>query len=117
MGNKKSIKVAEKNEFPEVQEALKSMSVVGLDSDEKIWKHVDEWFQKLDENKDGLLQFEEIKPYLTQLLREEYGIEPRKKRVEKTFNDMGSGNADGKTRQELYEYIKAVSLRQEDSDD
>ena len=50
------------------EEAIKSLSFDGLDSDEKLKKFVDFLFEKLDKNKDGKLVFDEIKPFLVKHL-------------------------------------------------
>ena len=57
---------------------MKNLSFDGLDSEEKTWAYVNTLFELLDINKDGQLDFNELKPFLTKYLQDEYDIEPGK---------------------------------------
>ena len=41
----------------------------GLDSDEKIWWFVNEYFSRFSTNKQGTLNFDEMKAFLTEYLQ------------------------------------------------
>ena len=79
----------------------------GLDSDEKIQAYVNSLFEKLDKNKDSQLDFDELKPYLTQYLKDEYEIEPSQHMLEEQFLALG-GNVAGKSKEALFDFVKEI---------
>ena len=87
--------------------ATKTNEYEGLDSDEKIQAYVNSLFEKLDKNKDSQLDFDELKPYLNQYLKDEYEIEPSQNMLEEQFLAL-RGNGTGKSKEALFEFVKEI---------